>query len=545
MVPSYALARQTLVLDYELQHFTPTSTDSIQAAAEEELLARMVVSGWRSRCWTHQEFQVSRRVPIQCRGSTVAFDQSLLRSPIPKSRVGGELDTFANEVLAWRNQNYGEDGWRILFYLKNSLVIPKLTNVWSSLHCKTTSQPRDALCVLANILRLSAAQISSKPVEDQMRAILRAVIDQEGRLPAEIFFCPAPRMPSTCRLYDFDRWIPLFPGDGGDLDYGAGFAKAIPTGFYLPIDQYFKGRRGCLGLKIPRPELNTFHVPFNCKLLEVSLCVNEQFPKPLEDITHSFLALVMPQSESAFAGVGAFLIPLGDNPTCLVPSIGARWFFDTIWYCSLRFRQVDDETADGLHAAQIEAATLPQELEHRDVVIRSGKYTQWCDIEDLLTIALTGWYFWDTPKSLLGRRSVSMTFWAWCSFWGFPSKMFICVVMLWALSISMGLMVTLVCAVSWAMLFWRAAGLVERARWISMIQSYSAGYDPNQQWWKRLIKQFRQLPGQNWFDMFILKSYAYWPWLLMTPFEYLCIVGRRKGRTGLDEEMPLPAVGSS
>ena len=45
MVPTYALARQTLVPDYELHHFTPTCTDSNQAVAEEELLARVVVSG--------------------------------------------------------------------------------------------------------------------------------------------------------------------------------------------------------------------------------------------------------------------------------------------------------------------------------------------------------------------------------------------------------------------------------------------------------------------------------------------------------------------
>lgn len=50
MVPTYALAQQTLILDYELQRFTPISTDSLQAAADEEFLARLVVSSWRSRC---------------------------------------------------------------------------------------------------------------------------------------------------------------------------------------------------------------------------------------------------------------------------------------------------------------------------------------------------------------------------------------------------------------------------------------------------------------------------------------------------------------
>ena len=77
-----------------------------------------------------------------------------------------------------------------------------------------------------------------------------------------------------------------------------------------------------------------------------------------------------------------------------------------------------------------------------------------------------------------------------------------------------------------------------------MIQSYSADYDPDEQWWKRLIKQLKKLPGQKRFDTFILKTFAYWLWLLMTPFEYFWrglkwIVGQQQGRIHLDEELPL------
>ena len=51
-------------------------------------------------------------------------------------------------------------------------------------------------------MRLSAAQIRNMPVEGQMRAILCSAIDQEEKLPAGIFFCPTPRMPSTGRLFE-------------------------------------------------------------------------------------------------------------------------------------------------------------------------------------------------------------------------------------------------------------------------------------------------------------------------------------------------------
>lgn len=506
MVPTYALARQTLVLDYELQHYTPITTDAVQAAAEEEFLARMVISGWRSRCWTHQESQVSRRILIQCRGSTVAFDHSLYRPPRPQSRVGKELDITADEMLAWRGQDYSEAGWRALLYVNNPLVIPRLKYVWGSFHGKTTSQPRDALGIFANLMRLSAAQISAMPVEEQMRAILRAAINLEGKIPTGIFFSPSPRLPSSVRLYDFDRWIPRFPGEGGDLDYGAGSAKVTPTGFYLPIDRYYKRGKGCFAIKIPRPDLTTFHVAFESRVLEVSLCIHGQLPQLPEDVTHLFLVLAMPQSETAFEGVGACLIPLNNNPVCLVPIIGKRWFFDAVWYCSLRFRQeVKDMTASSEQQdpTSNETAMLKPEAESRDVVIRSS------------------WYFWETPKSLLGRRSPSMTFWAWFSFWGLP-----------AIVIGVAPLVTLyqdggttgIIFIAWfifaASCFHRTAGLVERARWILVIQSYSPEFDHKEQWWKRLIRQLGKLPGQGRFDIFILMVYAYWPWLVIRPWEY-------------------------
>lgn len=377
MVPTYALVRQTLVLDYELQHFTPTTTDSLQAATEEEFLARLVVSGWRSRCWTHQESQVSRRILVQCRGSTAAFDHSLFR-PLPRSDVRDELH---GQVLAWHNYDYRKAGWRAMLSLQALFVIPDLKKVWFSFHGKTASRLDDVLAVFASIMGLSVAQIM--PLENRMRAILHAAIAQEGRLPAGIFFSPALRMPSTGRLDDFDRWIPCFPGEGGDIDYGAGFAIATRTGFYLPIDQYSKGRRGCFGLKVPRPDQPIFHVRFNCKLLEVSLCFPEQLPQLPENVTHLVLALAMPQSGTTFEGVGACLIQYGDDPSWPVSWIIGS--FDTVWYCSLRFRQMDDQTAYRLDATQIEAVTLPQELKSRAVIIRSGRYTKWCEIEDLLT----------------------------------------------------------------------------------------------------------------------------------------------------------------
>ena len=194
-----------------------------------------------------------------------------------------------------------------------------------------------------------------------------------------------------------------------------------------------------------------------------------------------------------------------------------------------------------LPQAQIEAATLPQDPESRDVIIRSGRYPRWCDFEDLLIIGQIEWYFWDMPKILLGRRSASMTLWTWCSFW-FPLAYFICTMLPGHTATGAHLAVAI--QILSGLCFWRTAGLVERARWMLMIQSHNSDYDPNEQWWKRLIKQLAKLPGQNRFDIFLLKTYAYWPWLLVTPWACFWgllrrIVRKPGGRIRLDEEEPL------
>ena len=107
-------------------------------------------------------------------------------------------------------------------------------------------------------------------------------------------------------------------------------------------------------------------------------------PQLPDDVIDLFLAFAMPHSETAFESVRACLVPLPDKPPCLVPSIGAGWFFDTVRYCSFCFRLVDDDVASGLDQAQIEAATLPQDPESRNVIIRSGRYPTWCEFENML-----------------------------------------------------------------------------------------------------------------------------------------------------------------
>ena len=149
------------------------------------------------------------------------------------------------------------------------------------------------------------------------------------------------------------------------------------------------------------------------------------------------------------------------------------------------------------------------------------------------------------PRTLLGRRSVSMTLWAWFSIWGFPSLLFVMTILPYN---TVGSILSVAMMLFCLLCFWWTAGLVERARWILMIQSCSPDGDPDEQWWKRLMNQFGKLSGQSRLDTCLLKSYAYWPWLLMNLWGYLWGLLRRitrkpKGRIRLDEEVPLQLSG--
>ena len=107
MVPTYALARLTLVLDRELRNVTPTNQDPIYAAIEEEFLARVVISGWRTRCWTLQEHRGSRRVLIQCSGSFAAFDHNSNSTSLKrKSTLAWEFGAVANRYMSRPNQTH-------------------------------------------------------------------------------------------------------------------------------------------------------------------------------------------------------------------------------------------------------------------------------------------------------------------------------------------------------------------------------------------------------------------------------------------------------
>ena len=365
MVPTYALARLTLVLDHELQNLTLTERDPLNAATEEEFLARVVISGWRTRCWTHQEHQVSRRVLFQCLGSFAAFDNNYFNAKGRKwTELAAELVNVADRSLGAPSQtHFGPSGFYPLG-MKKSLTIPELGTVWDSFQGKSTSRPLDALYVLASVMRLSAKQIRDLSPENQIRAILRAAIDQEGGLPTGLFFSQAPRKLNSSE--DFrDHWIPRFPGEGGLLA-GGELAKSFPCGFIISMLTYSRDRGGCIGLKI-RPSSQRFVVSWYESQIEISLSLPQNWKG---DDTEILVVLQIPKIGDPFRGVGACFFPAPVS-RFRIPWVYTKLFAEYIWCCPLTFRRPEDKVE--IDGTNVGAVIVPHEREAREVAIMCGK----------------------------------------------------------------------------------------------------------------------------------------------------------------------------
>ena len=526
MVPTYALARLTLVLDYELQNLKLTDRDPLNAAAEEEFLARVVISGWRTRCWTHQEHQVSRRVLFQCSGSFAAFDHNnVVHRGRPLTSLAYELSEVADRSLGIPSQTHF--GISRFYRLgTKSYTIPKLGTAWDSFQGKSTSRPLDALYVFASVMRLSAKQIRDLGPENQIRAILRAAIDQEGGLPIGFFFSQAPRiMNSTedCR----DQWIPRFPGEGGLLDTGGKLAKSWPRGFILSMLSYHPDRGGCFGLKIKRPSTERFVVSYFDSQVEISLSLQGGRGLPLfqdSENTELLVVIQIPKPGDPFQGVGACFAP---SPVSyfLIPWVVNKVYAEYVWCFPVIFRKLEDKV--GIDGTSVEAVIVPYEREVREVAIVCGK----CSARRRAVVAVSDlfsdWKSWEIPQRLVGRGDAGMRFWVWFGLTG-VSFLPICLIptMILAILISETSPTSSVVLSGLVILFhcnsfnWTASTLI-RAEWLLLIQSYSADFDPKERWWRRLVKQMNTTPDLDRSDTFTLKLYAYWPWMLMLPWEWL------------------------
>jgi hypothetical protein len=262
MVPTYALAQRVLVLDKEIQQLPA-------ASFVLDLMAQLLVSTWRSRYWTHQEFTLANR-----RALVVQFQRPLgLEHLLWKARHlcraryrrrrsilrNGDRSLYINELreisvvllaqltgLRMGEHRYAKIGYglRKLFLgerkSENKGAPTYFCMVWSDFLGKTSSLPEDMLGILANILNLNPIDIARLPWRERMKAIFKSY----RNLPARLLYTGPPLKPlessNTCHSAQYvrhaeDRWIPRIPSDKDEL-YASGPLLPITGGFELPSE---------------------------------------------------------------------------------------------------------------------------------------------------------------------------------------------------------------------------------------------------------------------------------------------------------------------
>ena len=215
MALTYAAAENVLVLDPELQ------TISQEGLSQEQICAHVMCCAWLTRSWTMQEARLSRKwfalfadgffdpvKPEERANSGWASSDGVYKSA---SNLKAE---FAREVIHWYNSmpvmrrhsvflnpNSGK-GHPLVYFIQ----------AWNELGQRSTSQPKDALGIFANMLNLSASEVMALPPEQRMKAIIRT----QETIPFHLIYSPVPKIQDP-----HNRWIPDFPGEYSlHLNYG-------------------------------------------------------------------------------------------------------------------------------------------------------------------------------------------------------------------------------------------------------------------------------------------------------------------------------------
>ncbi|KAL8663005.1 MAG: hypothetical protein Q9202_004235 [Teloschistes flavicans] len=229
MALTYAAAKRCLVLDPELEQIDMKKLTSLQVNAH------MLCSTWLTRSWTFQEARLSRAWFAQ-------FADGLYN---PNSRANGALDyrlyshwivdrsdaqELESEMINWYH-NMPAVRQTNLLANQNRHWLSDSTNsfiaIWNQLCSRSTSKPEDVHGILANTLDFSAEEVLALPLQDRMKAILRA----HQSLPASLIYNNETKLrDSTC------QWVPLYP-EKSQLNNLAGSLTQTTDGFLLDKTQ--------------------------------------------------------------------------------------------------------------------------------------------------------------------------------------------------------------------------------------------------------------------------------------------------------------------
>ena len=218
MTASYSWAQYVLVLDSELANFS--SRRSIK-----ELVARVAVCNWNTRCWTYQEFALGHRVVVYfLDGPEVLFDGRLFNKSSFRwsdlwpgsSQNENQLEEIRDIVQLihpteeHRSTLRFSSERRTLRWKVGTPDRPEaFTSLCNTLNQKNSTKPDDIFDILANLLGLSPAELSAMTPRDRVKAMLGTI----GSLPLDMLLVSSPRvhkytLDDQSSHSEEDCWIP-------------------------------------------------------------------------------------------------------------------------------------------------------------------------------------------------------------------------------------------------------------------------------------------------------------------------------------------------
>lgn len=196
----YSCASQVLVLDSEMEIVTPNRAvgDEIGLLrSSTEALACFATSNWMGRSWTLQEGALAAALWAYYSGSPTrhkslhAFHVPAYLADEAPPELLAVIDELQNQAGLPFVGRTARDMANAALYCRSEREIQFL-QVWNSIIGRSTTQPEDFHCIVANLLDFSVKELfkledPNKSDEENRYERMKAIVLAQKRLPMQLF----------------------------------------------------------------------------------------------------------------------------------------------------------------------------------------------------------------------------------------------------------------------------------------------------------------------------------------------------------------------
>lgn len=229
LASTYRFAQHVLIFDSGLHQLSPS-------LSKTEIVANILLCGWRSRLWTHQELCMARSPLLQlAEGAVVPYPctprfQSQQEDygedyDAPTASIADMCETLLLSELELAN-SHAEAGFENgEEEQKNERQEDFFGRIWNTMVGKASSTPEDMLGIFANMLTLSVSEIRKQRI--------KAIFASYGTIPIGVLLdvesisaeAVQKRVKATQTKSRDERWVPLLPTARGMFHSQKGLSR--------------------------------------------------------------------------------------------------------------------------------------------------------------------------------------------------------------------------------------------------------------------------------------------------------------------------------